>query len=564
MRLLELDDDVLLSIFSHLYGTNALSVALTCSEAYRLVIPRVVAVIVCSSPDQLRRLHAYLRGHDGRARHVEDFELTLSAYYPLEYEVDEESTTLIDAHFIQACLVANILLQLIQAKGLHRLVLHQLHPLSQKDPRMIPALLALDGLSCMALNMVGDCCIAAFQGASFSNLRTLVLRFHNGVRVAIDPLVDREPNTYIPLLQLLSLLPKLHFLKLHFFTPDRWLDSHAVTATPSFPSIRQLELEQATPAALQLAHLCSNLAVLSIQLLRGVPGDTSISPPGRWPPLHRLEIRGLKELMCVKPFLQTIHHLEIMIDHICLDHHVLKFILGLTKLETFRQASPVSVSMTILPDMRAASFWSQVAIDAPRLRVLDLRIAASALLVDPRNWLIIMPPCLGCLPLVSLLIRLPVDIALQARNVFSSRSVEERRQTESAHSAVLIVGTEMIRQVIPASIPTLRFFALTGARAPTVFEEAATQSHPDLSPMTNLKLGSFLATVHAAATRDRYPHGTGYSIPSTINPMQSQETHQVSAYPADILDSTRGRSFSSFTVVHGLPNSSTAMNLKDF
>lgn len=34
----------------------------------------------------------------------------------------------------------------------------------------------------------------------------------------------------------------------------------------------------------------------------------------------------------------------------------------------------------------------------------------------------------------------------------------------------------MIRQVIPTSIPTLRFFALTGARAPTVFEEAATQS----------------------------------------------------------------------------------------
>ncbi|KAI0715768.1 hypothetical protein C8T65DRAFT_828542 [Cerioporus squamosus] len=479
MRLLDLDDDALLSILSYLHGENALNVALTCSKAYHLALPRVAAVLVCNSPFQLRRLHAFLRGHDVRARHVEDLELTISAFYPLDEEVDADFSTRIDGHYIQARLVADILLQLFHAKGLRRLVLHQLHPLVHKDPRIIPALIALDGLTCVVLDTVGDCCITALQGASFSNLQTLSLRFHKGEVVGRDPLIDRQPITYPPLIQLLSLLPKLYSLKLHLFTPDRWLDSRAVSSVPSFSSIRQLEMEEVTPAALNLVQLCPGLAMLTVTLLRGVPEDISIvsHAPRRWPPLRLLRTGGRSELIHIAHLLPIIHRLE-LIEYICMNV-LFGSVLGLVDsdqlLATSRQASPVSASMRLLPDIRPVSFWSQLVVDAPRLRVLDLHIAGSAIPADLASWLTPMHHCLGCLRLVSLSIRLPLDIEHHAHNVFSS--LEERRPAERRHATMLIVATQFIRDIIPLAIPTLRFFTLTGAWPPSIAETVAVQSH---------------------------------------------------------------------------------------
>ncbi|OJT02947.1 Glutamyl-tRNA(Gln) amidotransferase subunit A, mitochondrial [Trametes pubescens] len=69
--LLRLDDDALLSIFSFLYGQEALGVALTSKRLHALAISRVAAHASCL-PSTLIRLHDYLlRGPQPRVQHLE-------------------------------------------------------------------------------------------------------------------------------------------------------------------------------------------------------------------------------------------------------------------------------------------------------------------------------------------------------------------------------------------------------------------------------------------------------------------------------------------------------------
>ncbi|KAI0635513.1 hypothetical protein C8Q77DRAFT_1071551 [Trametes polyzona] len=84
MQLLDLPDDLLVLIFSHIHGRDALHAALASKRFTKLALPRVAAAIFCWKPSMLRRLHAYLLG--GRAQYLR--KLTIEVHTFAESEPD--------------------------------------------------------------------------------------------------------------------------------------------------------------------------------------------------------------------------------------------------------------------------------------------------------------------------------------------------------------------------------------------------------------------------------------------------------------------------------------------
>ena len=62
MNLLSLNDDILVYIFSFLFGRDILHIALTSKRTHDLAIFRVASTAICRSPDHVTRMHEYMMG----------------------------------------------------------------------------------------------------------------------------------------------------------------------------------------------------------------------------------------------------------------------------------------------------------------------------------------------------------------------------------------------------------------------------------------------------------------------------------------------------------------------
>ncbi|RPD72373.1 hypothetical protein L226DRAFT_152896 [Lentinus tigrinus ALCF2SS1-7] len=158
MDLLSLNDDVLLAIFGHLCGEDALSVSLTSKQLYWLAGPRIASDIACTSPEALRRLHAYLlsssiRGTP-RARFVEKFVIRIHTFH------SEPDHNQYYANFSQVSLLGDILLQ---ASNIRELYFDRLHPCLERDPRIAHAIRSLTSLEKLDLFVVADASLSIFD-----------------------------------------------------------------------------------------------------------------------------------------------------------------------------------------------------------------------------------------------------------------------------------------------------------------------------------------------------------------------------------------------------------------
>lgn len=379
MQLLDLNDDVLLSIFSHLHGDFALSAALTCRRLYELCISRTIAVLTCDSTEQLSRLHEHLCGKPPQAKYVEVLRIGSSTFYPKGYLEDEDLDLRSHLHgnFDQAHSVGDILQN---THSLRDLVLPRLHPLTERDTRILPAILALRLLTSVRFDTVGDSSIRALHGASFVDLQSLYISYHNDA-VGYGMPIPGESTTFPPLLQLLALFPKLHSLTLHFLAPDRSYHEPLYTP-PSFPSIKYLHLYDVSPATLDIVQLCPNVSTIYIGLGGDYLSHDILPADGqRWRTLRSLRLEGEREMECIDNLIPLTHHLQI-IDFVSVDDPSATLpgrVSHARLVDTFRKTSPVSVSLWTLPGVSPMSFLPAAARVAPRLRVLSLQVGVPSL-----------------------------------------------------------------------------------------------------------------------------------------------------------------------------------------
>ena len=179
MQLLDLNDDVLYSIFSHLRGQSALSAALTCRRIHDASIHRVVSAVKCQSSEELCRIHDYLcSGTHHRANHVQELCIYPSTFIPRKSSQEgNDFRTHLHGDFDQACLVGDIL---EQAPQIHRLVLPRFQPLSEHDPRLIAAVRSLRNLETLKLILPRERMhvLRALSGRRFPAIKTLTLSLH--------------------------------------------------------------------------------------------------------------------------------------------------------------------------------------------------------------------------------------------------------------------------------------------------------------------------------------------------------------------------------------------------
>ncbi|KAI0707005.1 hypothetical protein C8Q76DRAFT_800376 [Earliella scabrosa] len=464
MQLLDLNDDVLYSIFSHLHGQYALSAALTCRRIYGASIHRVVSVVKCQSSEELCRIHNYLcSGTHHRANHVQELCIYPSTFIPLKSSQEgNDFRTHLHGDFDQAYLVGDIL---GQAPQIHRLVLPRFHPLSERDSRLIAAVRSLRNLETLKLDTIGDSSVRALHGASFVDLRSLFLSYHNE-SIGFGLPIRGETITFAPLLELLSFLPRLHSLTLQFFTVERSFHEPMHTP-PSLPSVKHLHLYDISPTALDIVQLCPNVSTTYIALGENYHhGQISPVSGQRWRTLRSLKLEGDREPVCIDNLIPLVHHLEFM-DFVSVDDPFANLpgrVSYARLIDTFRKTSPVSASVWTLPGTAPMSVWSEIAQVAPRLRVLTLNIGPPSRDSSFAQWLDNLPQTLNSLRLILLSIWLPINVLRPPDGPYMT---DEDRARERQFDEAMLRGGAVLPQGVADAIPTLRFIMLAGPRAIT-------------------------------------------------------------------------------------------------
>ncbi|RPD72414.1 hypothetical protein L226DRAFT_490269 [Lentinus tigrinus ALCF2SS1-7] len=398
MNLLSLNDDVLLAIFAHLHGQDALNVSLTSKQAYWLAGPRIASDIICTSPRELRRLHAYLlssiRG-TLRAKFVEKFVIHI---YTFAGEPDDGYY----ANFSQVSLLGDILLQ---ASNIRELYLDRFHPCLEHDPRIAHAIRSLTSLDKLDLFVVADTSLSVFDPPhGLDKLSYLNLGYYG----ADDP-VENQTKSLPPLVSVLPSFRHLDTLAISFFEPAARLPR---AARPSLPSIRTLDLCEVSTPALDLVDLCPNLSDLTISLSSESVERIVINGP-KWPPLRQLKVEELDEVRWYSKRLRTVDQLQIC-GRIRLNSDTTANGAMSRKerlLELLRDTSPVGLYMRMELSGQvehSSGFWSDVACAAPRLRSLELQLYRPWTEDwDDYSWVSELPHALHSLPLQCLRVLVP-------------------------------------------------------------------------------------------------------------------------------------------------------------
>ncbi|TBU65219.1 hypothetical protein BD310DRAFT_972660 [Dichomitus squalens] len=377
MNLLSLNDDVLLHIFTHLQGGDALRVCLTCKRIYCLAIGRVASVAQCWSPPQLRQLCDYFSSPDSytavlRAKYLENLTIHASTFEKDLYASDSQGVdiddleldgqSLVGTDFSQAHLVGELLLH---AQNIQELSLDRFHALIEAHASIPGSFSSMHRLAHVRLSMVGDGTLDSLR--YLANPKRLTLSYHTEYDDPLD-----EPKTLPPLVQVLARFDNLHTVKLWNFTPPHTESA----ALPYLPSVRYLRLSQSSVPALSMVELCPNLSTLVFSVDSDF-GDVVASSGPRWRPLRRLMLATPEEAVCVVDRVKTVDLLQIagaleLVGFSAPEDGdaVSQF------LELLRTASPISLYVSVRVGMGgfSSSFWKDIAAYAPRLRSMELKL----------------------------------------------------------------------------------------------------------------------------------------------------------------------------------------------
>lgn len=386
MQLLELPDDVLILIFSHLYDRHALNVALASKRLADLALPRVAAVVNCWKPSMLRRMHAYmLNDLNPRAHHLQH--LTVEVHTFGEYDSDasdcacsvhSDNKTYYAANFSQANLIGDILLR---AQNICELSLEHFQPCLLRDPRIGVALASMSRLANLRLSSLGDGALPILSSCA-SDIRRLTLSYY----VDDDYPLEGETKSLPPLLSALASFQHLQIVKLWNFTPAMsWEDDFV---PPQFPSITYLRLSESTAPALDMVELCPNLSTLIFSTDSQESTNAPVRPrAGRtWPPLQRLMLGEHEDIVSVMDRLSHVELLQIS-GELRLPSHadsedITRFV------DLLRVTSPVELYLSVVVPNTPVAFLHTIPRAAPRLRVLELKVSVPEPSMDYADWLV--------------------------------------------------------------------------------------------------------------------------------------------------------------------------------
>ncbi|KAI0364469.1 hypothetical protein BV20DRAFT_1039388 [Pilatotrama ljubarskyi] len=466
MELLDLPDDVLLLVLSHLHGKDALNVALTSKRLADLALPRVAAVVECWKPSMLRRLHAYMLSRasassDTPLRAAYLHKLTIEVHTFSEYDSESSETSehtdaddqYYAADFSQACLVGDLL---VHAQNLQELSLERFQPCLRKDPRIGEALGTMSRLTNLRLSTLGDGALHVLRACP-SDIRRLTLSYY----LEDDYPLPDEIKTVPALLDALAPFRNLRVLKLWNFTP---LISYSDDfAPPQFPSITYLRLSESSPPALDMVGLCPNVSTLIYSRdIQDVPGASAPRPGPPWPPLKRLMLGEHEDAADVLGRLARVERLHIS-GELRLPTHdgeeLARF------LELLRVASPVELYLSVLVRSTPMTCWEQIVQATPRLRVLELKISIPSPSLQYDGWLDDLPDALRPLSIECLRIYLPrlgypPSILFQFGALHNPAEDSARRAAAREMELRRAKSVRTLPQRLAGALPSLRYLAM--------------------------------------------------------------------------------------------------------
>ncbi|KAI0358189.1 hypothetical protein OH77DRAFT_1421492 [Trametes cingulata] len=499
MDLLALNEDVLRYVFAHLDGHDALNLSLTCRRVHDLAISRVAAVIVCNSARDLRSLHAYMLSRSPsayspaasdrplRARFMERLTVCEPAVDNDPFRTYIATSSNLDAGYeAQRYLLVDLL---AHAPNLQHLGLPVLHPMldcNLPSERLAEVLRALPRLVSFKGEAVGDTVLAlfhSFPGAWKAHLHALELSYH-AHRCFGAYHVPGEPTTWGPLLDLLSVdtVPALRTLTLHFFDPPVPLSAfrswhgrggapHSEPRAPTaFTQLRALHLKSVGRAAVDLVQLCPNVEDLYVSIVGPFPGtadqwEVDGRPPAqgaRWHRLRRLGLGSITDVMFVRDLVGGADYLRIdesvQVSESCwMSGFEGELALNTaTLLSAVGRARPARMYVALEVDGDLVKFWRELAVLAPGLRFLELRLKTLAPVLPAfSGWLDKVPEALSIVTsLVALRILLPRMAEMSPRHRHTKHALVRQLERERARNAAALP------QRLVNALPGLRIVGL--------------------------------------------------------------------------------------------------------
>ncbi|KAI9061217.1 hypothetical protein FKP32DRAFT_993297 [Trametes sanguinea] len=375
MKLTDVADDVLLEICSYLFSTDALNLALASKQLLPFARPRIVAISSCSHPTGLVRIHDYLlSGTEPLASHVRYL------YLKEPLHVDPHISPSGHADASQASLVGDILLR---AHRLQKLVVDRFQPLFDEDPRIGTALQAMMGLKKLRLGTLGDKTLSVLRACT-ADIERLTLVYYDD-----DCPLKEEKKTFDTLLATLAVLRKLVKLKLFSFTPAVAL-SPGPGAALRLPSITRLLLEDCSPMALDLVHLCPNLAELEYSMSYDFSWPHAAHAdrlPHRWPELRRLTIGKHWDVPFALRDVGTVDRLGVNDVMLFAEPEEIEDEIANLR-QLLRLTSPNDLFLWVMVSNATPLSWREVAEAAPNLHSLRLRWNLVAPVMAHRDWLV--------------------------------------------------------------------------------------------------------------------------------------------------------------------------------
>ncbi|KAI0351785.1 hypothetical protein OH77DRAFT_1429381 [Trametes cingulata] len=463
MELLDLPTDVLLLVFSHIYGQDALNVALTSKQLVDLALPRVAAVIECWGPSMLRRLHAYMLSSANtrpdvplRAVHLRKLTLDVCIFFDGKgstLQIPDVAVVSSDQYFRRdfsgARLIGDLL---VNAPNLRELHFNWFEPCMTQDPRIGSALCSMTSLRKLTLRTLGDSTVNLLSACP-SDIRHLGLSYC----LPHGSFVQNDSKTFPVLLNALASFRNLRILELWTFSPP---ESFSTNFTPPhFPSITYLRLSDSSPLALDMVALCPNLStliysgweVMAASLPRsGLP----------WPPLKRLLLEEHEYVPDVLGRLSRVERLHIggqlpvPVD----DDQDMAHLLELVHI-----ASPVELYLCLLVESTPVTYWSQIAPNAPRLRVVEVKVEIPSPELQYDGWLDDLPHALRPLSVPCLRVYLPClrhasviwpDARPNPAGQMARRAAAREMELRRAESV------RTLPQRLADALPSLRYLAL--------------------------------------------------------------------------------------------------------
>ncbi|KAI0649564.1 hypothetical protein C8Q79DRAFT_1008050 [Trametes meyenii] len=377
MDLLSLPDDVLHLILNYIHGTDALNVALTSKHLSGPALDQIVAVVACEAPETLYGVHQFLSaGPPQRALHLRSLTVDVCPEEAPAQDADGQSQPLPIPH-----LVADLL---FQACNISDLYMSSFDRYARREPRIGAALSSLVRLRHMRLSELTDAAlhILATQGSP-TTVEHLTLIYDDDFYSVF------QQHEFEPLLAALASLQRLRSLVIWNFYP-RTFPHNEPCSHIQFPSVTDLRMGGSSAVSVELVPLVPRLSALRFftQWRRPEPPGVTfaIPPPGRprWAPLRQLMLgehndgESMLERLGVVDQLQISGDLEIGDTE---SPQLSRF------LDLLGVASPVSLYLSVVLSCTPMTFWDRVVYAAPRLRVLDLKIALSRPALEFSTWL---------------------------------------------------------------------------------------------------------------------------------------------------------------------------------